>query len=53
MDRDRLRDILAAGGNEFRMHEPKSWPYQAELAAKQNWDRLREYQEFLIEGRTR
>lgn len=53
LSRDQLRDILAAGGNEFQMHDPKSWPYQAELAAKQNWERLREYQEFLIEGRNR
>lgn len=53
LSRDQLRDVLAAGGNEFKMHDPKSWPYQAELAAKQNWERLREYQEFLIEGRNR
>ncbi len=52
LSRDQLRDVLTAGGNEFLMHDPKSWPYQAELAAKQNWERLREYQEFLIEGRS-
>ena len=51
MDRDALKAILDAGGSQFKLHEPKSWPYQAELAAKQNWQRLKEYQDFLISGR--
>ncbi|TXH71154.1 MAG: hypothetical protein E6Q83_02815 [Thiothrix sp.] len=51
MDRDTLKAILEAGGSQFKLHEPKSWPYQAELAAKQNWQRLKEYQDFLISGR--
>lgn len=51
MDRDALKAILEAGGSQFKLHEPKSWPYQAELAAKQNWQRLKEYQDFLISGR--
>ncbi|WP_298608489.1 hypothetical protein [uncultured Thiothrix sp.] len=51
MDRDALKAILDAGGGQFKLHEPKSWPYQAELAAKQNWQRLKEYQDFLISGR--
>lgn len=50
-ERDALKAILEAGGNRFKMHEPKSWPYQAELAAKGDWDRLKEYQDFLIGGR--
>ncbi|PID50642.1 MAG: hypothetical protein CR991_00285 [Proteobacteria bacterium] len=50
MDRDDLRSLLDANG-DFSAYEPKSWPYQAELAAKQNWDRLREYQDFLRAGR--
>lgn len=52
MDRDALKAILDAGGSQFKLHEPKSWPYQAELAAKQNWQRLKEYQDFLISGRS-
>lgn len=51
MDRDTLKAILDAGGGQFKLHEPKSWPYQAELAAKQNWQRLKEYQDFLVSGR--
>lgn len=50
-ERDTLKTILEAGGNRFKMHEPKSWPYQAELAAKGDWERLKEYQDFLIGGR--
>ncbi|MCB1638726.1 MAG: hypothetical protein KDI15_07750, partial [Thiothrix sp.] len=53
MSRDDLRRILEAAGSQFKMQDPKSWPYQAELAARNNWDRLREYQEFLLHGRTR
>jgi glycine cleavage system pyridoxal-binding protein P len=32
------------------MHDPKSWPYQAELAQKGEWERLKEYQNLLIGG---
>lgn len=51
MDRDHLKTLLEKGGREFDMNEPKSWPYQAELAAKENWSRLKEYQAFLLDGR--
>lgn len=51
MDRDYLKGLLEDGGKEFGMHEPKSWPYQAELAAKNNWGRLKEYQDFLLADR--
>ncbi len=53
MDRDALKAILEKGGSQFKLHEPKSWPYQAELAAKQNWQRLKEYQDFLLSERDR
>lgn len=52
MDRDHLKSLLDKGGREFDMNEPKSWPYQAELAAKENWNRLKEYQAFLLDGRS-
>nr|CAA6801426.1 MAG: Unknown protein [uncultured Thiotrichaceae bacterium] len=51
MDRDHLKSLLEKGGSEFQTNEPKSWPYQAELAAKGNWSRLKEYQEFLLDSR--
>lgn len=51
MDRNYLKELLEASGSEFGLHEPKSWPYQAELAAKNNWNRLKEYQDFLLADR--
>lgn len=46
-----IKPLLDNAGGQFKMHDPKSWPYQAELAAKGEWDRLREYQNLLIGGR--
>jgi predicted flap endonuclease-1-like 5' DNA nuclease len=50
MSADDIKPILEAAGSQFKMHDPKSWPYQAELAAKDDWDRLKEYQNLLING---
>lgn len=50
MTPDSIKSILDAAGGQFRMHDPKSWPYQAELAAKGEWERLKEYQNLLING---
>lgn len=51
MTPDALRPLLVAAGSQFSTHDPKSWPYQAELAAKGEWDRLKEYQTLLIGGK--
>jgi predicted flap endonuclease-1-like 5' DNA nuclease len=51
MDRNYLKELLESKGSEFDRYEPKSWPYQAELAAKNNWGRLKEYQDFLMDDR--
>lgn len=51
MTPEEIKPILEAAGNQFRMHDPKSWPYQAELANKGEWERLKEYQNLLISGR--
>lgn len=48
-DHQELRAILEKGGKAFSMQHAKTWPYQAELAAKQDWERLDEYQSFLKE----
>lgn len=45
-----IKPLLDNAGGQFKMHDPKSWPYQAELAAKGDWDRLKEYQNLLIGG---
>jgi predicted flap endonuclease-1-like 5' DNA nuclease len=48
---DRLREILTAAGERYRLADPTTWPKQAELAAKGNWDELKEYQDFLSGGK--
>lgn len=48
MTPDSIRPILEAAGSQFKLHDPSSWPYQAELAAKGEWARLKEYQNLLI-----
>jgi predicted flap endonuclease-1-like 5' DNA nuclease len=48
---DRLRGILRKGGNRYKMHDPKSWPDQAKLAAEGRWDELQELQDVLQGGR--
>ncbi len=48
---DRLRAILEAGGPNFRLADPTTWPEQARLAAEGAWDELRALQERLRAGR--
>jgi len=47
----RLKGLLRRGGDRYRMHDPKSWPDQAKLAAEGRWEELEEYQEVLQGGR--
>ncbi len=49
---DRLKGILDAAGDRYRIHDPGTWPEQAQLAADGDWDKLKEYQDFLQGGRT-
>ncbi|MEJ2581464.1 MAG: hypothetical protein P8127_07495 [Acidobacteriota bacterium] len=48
---DRLKGILRGGGDRYKMHDPKSWPDQAKLAAEGRWNELEELQELLLGGR--
>lgn len=48
---DALREILSAAGDRYRIHDPKTWPKQAEMAAAGNWDELQEYQDYLDGGK--
>ncbi len=50
-DRDTLKGYLDKAGNQFKMHEPESWPHQAGMAATGQWEELRIYQEFMDGGR--
>ena len=48
---ERLREILVAAGPAYKGMDPQSWPEQADLAAKENWDALKELQDKLDGGR--
>jgi predicted flap endonuclease-1-like 5' DNA nuclease len=48
---DRLKGILRRGGDRYKMHDPKSWPDQAKLAAEGRWKELEELQDILQGGR--
>jgi len=43
-DRIRLRNLLDEAGNQFRMHDPDSWPHQAGMANRSEWADLKTYQ---------
>lgn len=47
----RLREILDAGGSQFNISVPDSWPNQADLAAKEDWDALKKLQDELDGGK--
>lgn len=42
-----LKQILVAAGEQFKQIDPQTWPFQAELAAKGEWNRLQDYQTYL------
>ena len=46
-----LKATLEAGGDQFNMHNPGSWPKQAKLAAAAKWDELAKLQEELNAGK--
>ena len=50
-NRNTLKALLDAAGPQFRMHEPETWPLQAKMAFNNEWEKLREYQDFLMGGR--
>ncbi len=46
-----LKEILENAGGRMKMHNPTTWPKQAELAAAGKWDELKELQDRLDGGR--
>ncbi|MEM1322949.1 MAG: 50S ribosomal protein L21 [Bacteroidota bacterium] len=46
-----IKEILINAGPRFRMHNPGSWPAQAQLAADKNWEELKALQDRLKGGR--
>jgi chromosome segregation ATPase len=47
----RLKEILNAAGPNYRLADPTSWPDQAALAAKNDWEALEKLQGELTGGR--
>ncbi|MGR3810487.1 hypothetical protein [Jiulongibacter sp. NS-SX5] len=46
-----LKGILTDAGSRFQMHDPTTWPKQAELARDGKWDELKSWQDALNKGR--
>lgn len=46
-----LKEVLANAGKRYQMHDPKTWPKQAKLAAKGDWDALKKLQDELKGGK--
>jgi predicted flap endonuclease-1-like 5' DNA nuclease len=42
-----LRNILNNYGSRYKVHNPSSWPKQAELAANEQWEELKSFQKTL------
>ncbi|MEH6456348.1 MAG: hypothetical protein V7749_08500, partial [Cocleimonas sp.] len=36
--------LLDDAGNQFRMHDPETWPHQAGMADRAEWEELKTYQ---------
>lgn len=47
----KLKDILSAAGNRFKMHDPATWPKQSKLAAAAKWPELKKLQVELKGGK--
>jgi small subunit ribosomal protein S1 len=48
---EKIREILEEAGPRYKMHDPTTWPQQAELAATDKWDELKELQDNLKGGK--
>ena len=47
----RLKSILEAAGDRYKMHNPDTWPAQALMAAQGKWTELQKWQDELDGGR--
>lgn len=48
----RLQEILDAAGDRYRIHDPGTWPKQAELLSKGDFAAFKEYTDFLQGGKS-
>ena len=42
---DKCQEVLNSGGKRFEIHNPGSWPKQAEMAAQGKWAELKKWQD--------
>jgi len=47
----KLREVLEAAGSRYRMHDPTTWPEQANLAAEGKMEELKTLQDSLKGGK--
>lgn len=47
----KCKEVLDSGGNNFKMHNPGTWPKQSKMAADGRWQELFEWQEKLDGGK--
>ncbi len=50
-DVEQLKAILADAGSRYAVHDPSTWPKQAQYCVDQQWDELQTYQDALDGGR--
>jgi DNA-directed RNA polymerase subunit beta' len=48
---DQVKSLLVAGGGSFAVHDPTTWPQQAQMAAAGQWEQLQQWQDELDGGR--
>jgi len=48
---EKLKSILEAGGEQFKLHDPATWQHQAKLAAQGLWKELKELQDKIQGGK--
>ena len=48
---EQISQILVNSDSRFQVHDPATWPRQAELAANGSWDQLKAWQDELNGGR--
>ena len=48
---DKIKEVLLNAGERYRIHDPRTWPDQARLAANGDLEKLKQYQDFLSAGK--
>lgn len=51
MSAEQIKDLLNQAGDRFSFQDPTTWPAQADLAAKGEWDKLKKWQDELKGGK--